>query len=261
LAACSPAAAPRPPSPQPQPASSPGPAPQPDAPLRVSRPPLKRRSMGQLPGRGLSRNYAGKSQSFTCIQDLTRNPWGADTAVALAKRSRQSSPLDIDCCFDGLGAAAVAASPFALAAPLGLALPPPSLPRLSPCEALLSWSIGEEEECLLGGVTCSARLRDAASCSSSEAGSTAGPESAATSRSSSGALGAPPAAPLAWPAPPPLCSGPCASGSSDDDAGSDDVCMATDAADALTAALTAARLAAPPQLPQWLTAAAFLESV
>jgi hypothetical protein len=306
-AACSGAAAPAAPPPPPPPASpppSPAPSPPPspppsplraagapppaaaDAALRIARPPLKRRSTGQLPGvsRGLSRNYAGKSQSFTCIQDLARNPWGADTAVSLAKRSRPA-PLD-DC---------GAASPFACASlPLpppafklaATSLPSPLMPRLSPGGALLSWSIGEEEECLLGGVTCSARLHGAGSCSSTDADGSAAADSScgASSRSSSGGLGAaadapPPltlpagALPLGWPAASSwapasvLCgSGLCGSASSDgadDDAASDDVCMGTEA-DALTAALRGARLAAPLPLPPraaaWLSAAALMES-
>lgn len=113
-------------------------------PLKVVRSPLKRRSTG-ITARGLSRNYTGKSQSFDSIQELTRNPWGGETALSLAKR--RALPL---------------------AVPLAAVHASPSLrPGASLCEGIhLSWSIDEEEECLLGGVSCRAALAPAASSSS-----------------------------------------------------------------------------------------------
>ncbi|KIZ02821.1 hypothetical protein MNEG_5143 [Monoraphidium neglectum] len=114
---------------------------------RVSRAPLKRRSTG-LGGRGLSRNYSGKSQSFSCIQDLQHNPWAGDSALALAKRRPAAhTPTQSP------GAAGARGVPAA-----ALALPAAASRQLLP-----SWSIDEDEECLLGGVACTVRLAPASS--------------------------------------------------------------------------------------------------
>ncbi|KIZ03953.1 hypothetical protein MNEG_4001 [Monoraphidium neglectum] len=126
---------------------------------RVSRSPLKRRSTG-LPCRGgasLSRNYVGKSQSFDSIQDLTRNPWGGESALTLAKR--RALPLPVPgteaCCEPGCSGSGRMA--------------------LSTCEpGPLSWSIDEEDECLLGGITCRARLSAGSGSDSSGAGASSG---------------------------------------------------------------------------------------
>ncbi|GBF89445.1 hypothetical protein Rsub_02017 [Raphidocelis subcapitata] len=113
--------------------------------LRVARAPLKRRSTGLASaGRGLSKHYVGKSQSFSCLEEL-RNPFGCNTALLLAKRPR-APPLDVP-------GAAAARSPFAANG-----------------SHLLSWSIGEEDECLIGGTACSAPLTASAPSSRSSSG-------------------------------------------------------------------------------------------
>lgn len=145
-------------------------APQQHPVLRVSRPPLKRRSTG-LPCKGLSRNYIGKSQSFCCIQDLTRNPWAGESALALAKRQR-ASPVPVS------PPSAFAAASLQLSG--GGSLFCGSLP--------LSCSIDEDDECLMGGTTCAARLSVASSssdgCSSLDDGCGAAPLTPASSADS-----------------------------------------------------------------------------
>jgi hypothetical protein len=160
-------------------ASSSGGPPDAGAALRVAHSPLKRRASSGGGGHcraGLSRNYVGKSQSFDCISEITRNPWGGETALALAKRR---------------AAAAAAAAP--------LAVPQPGGPRagggggrgtrgdcrarksVSLCEPLTlgPWSIDEAEECPLGpsSLVSAPRLgasSGSASCSPSGGGGSGG---------------------------------------------------------------------------------------
>lgn len=136
-------------------------------PLKVAHSPLKRRHTGvasfapAAPRPGLSRSYAGKSQSFDCIADLGHNPWGGDTALALAKRRAVASPL------------AVSGSPSDI--------PLPVRKGWSLCDTPpLGWSIEEEDDdddgCILmtrGGGPADARAasRLTACSSSSEGGS------------------------------------------------------------------------------------------
>ncbi|KAI8469761.1 MAG: hypothetical protein J3K34DRAFT_512321 [Monoraphidium minutum] len=229
---------------------------------RVQRPALKRRSSGPL-ARGLSRAYHGRSQSFACIQDLLRNPWAGDSALALAKRGPAAAPVPVPA-----PGGAAAALPRAHSQP---ARGPP-----------LRWSIDEESECLLGGVGCSARLAappaggataavyataryaggdddddEFGCCSSDEdddcgAGSAAGCGATVWPASSllSGGPWAAPAPPAAAAAPPSVDGG-----SSDGDASG---CSLLD--EELTAALRGARLSPQPACPGdlWLGAAALM---
>ncbi|GBF91094.1 hypothetical protein Rsub_04763 [Raphidocelis subcapitata] len=137
-------------SPPPPPASPPGHAQHPGAhhhghpappaagadgpqPLRVARSPLKRRSTG-LSCRGLSKAYVGKSQSFDCIADVARNPFGCDTALALAKRRAVAAPLAV---------------PGAPARAVAVGARDDGRRVLSLGEPSLAWSIDEGDECPL----------------------------------------------------------------------------------------------------------------
>lgn len=236
---------------QQQPQPPPAPKPAHSAPAaapslrRASHPALKRRSTG-LGARGLSRNYSGKSQSFCCIQDLARNPWAANTALALAKRHPSASPGD----------------------PPSLLLPP-------------SWSIDEEDEIVLGGVTLAARLAPG-SCSSASA-SAGGAAGSSSSMSDGGGCGdgdddsdigtdedadstagcAAPVEASLWPGAP-LATAPLACGAAAaatrDAAGSAASSAGGSLADELTAAMEGARLSPPPPAAcgLWFAAAALL---
>jgi hypothetical protein len=147
--------------------------------LRVRRLPLKRstgsgglaaRAAGAAP-RGLSRNYHGRSQSFSCMEDLARgSPWTGHSALALAKRPRASSDSSDQSADTGGDAFAGAARPIhaaprlafgpggSLSAPCSLS----SSPRLQPMLPL-TWSIGEEDECAPLGAAAGAGSRCASS--------------------------------------------------------------------------------------------------